>query len=53
MKKLFVLLFIATLFLTVPAKASADISPDWNWNGVEWIYVGDGDPIDPPPTRIG
>ena len=49
MKKLLVLLFVATLLLAAPAKVSADIYPDWDWNGVVWVYLGTGDPGDPPP----
>jgi len=53
MKKMFVLLFVIIMSLTTQVKAEADIYPDWNWNGVVWVYVGSGEPDDPPPTRIG
>ena len=54
MKKLFALMFVVALSLNVFASTPpVDIYPDWDWNGVAWVYVGDGDPIDTPPTRIG
>ena len=49
MKRLFVLLVLAMLIFTNPVRATSDPYPDWDWNGVQWVYVGDGDPIDPPP----
>ncbi|NOR46066.1 MAG: hypothetical protein GQ534_10825 [Candidatus Delongbacteria bacterium] len=50
MKKLILgLLILATVF-TAPLNASADPYPDWDWNGVEWVYSGDGNqPMPPPP----
>lgn len=49
MKKLFVLLLLVTLMFTNPVKASGDSYPDWDWNGIVWVYVGTGEPGDPPP----
>lgn len=52
MKKLILgLLILATIF-TAPLNASADPYPDWDWNGTQWVFVGDGDITNPPPPPV-
>ena len=49
MKKIILGLLILAVVLTTPLNATTDPYPDWDWNGIQWIYVGSGNPPLPPP----
>ena len=50
MKKLILGLLILAAIFTAPLNATTDPYPNWDWDGIRWVYVGDGDPTDPPPS---
>ena len=49
MKKMILAVLILVSIFTAPLNASPDLHPDWVLVGTGWVYVGGGDPTDPPP----
>ena len=51
MKKLFLIMLILMSMFTTQLNASpGDLYPNWDWVIDHWVWVGSGDPTDPPPS---
>ena len=49
MKKLILVVLILVSMFTSQLNATADPYPDWDWVIDHWVWIGSGDPTDPPP----
>lgn len=53
MRKLITAALIAFSLLSEPVFCDNDPYPDWDWINGHWVWVGTGDPGDPPPPIKG